>query len=378
MLNTYFLYLKVGNIEAVSSIIDSTYKNIAGINNRNILQVARQNLPYDGEYKVKEIYIAKRGNINIYYINGVLEVNSTKILNYFTMYQDVVNGSFSLKPISNNEYLAYTSNMQKEEYNNSIELTKYNSIKNTVISDEEMAEKYFNSYIHNARYYPDEAYNTLDEDYRNAKFGNAENYKVYLANRSVELENLDYTAIRDISEFGSEQEYKRYINNLEKKSIERYYINEEENYCVCVDGYNNYYIFKILDVMNYELILDTYTVDLPEFLEQYRDANEQEKVELNINKIFKALNDQDYNYVYNRLDETYRNTYFSDIEIFKTQLSNGIFAKNKVELLEYTLVENEHKYNLNITDAENINENTVNMTIIILLGENTDFTIKFE
>ena len=56
-------------------------------------------------------------------------------------YEDVANGSFSLKPISHNQYLAYTSNEQKEEYNNSIELTKYNSIKNTVISDEEMARR---------------------------------------------------------------------------------------------------------------------------------------------------------------------------------------------------------------------------------------------
>jgi len=377
MINNYCLYLKVGNIEAVYCILDNIYKNTEGINNQNVLQIARQNMPYEGEYKIQEIYVTNYQNINIYYIKGIMEKDYTKISSCFTMYKDLANGSYSLKPISYNEYLTYTSNGQKEEYNN-IELTKYNAIVNIVISDEEMAKKYFNSYIHNARYFPDEAYQSLDEEYRDAKFGSFENYKEYLASRATELENLDYTYIRDISEFSSEEEYKKYIYNLEKKSIDKFYINNEENYCVCVDGYNNYYIFEILDIMNYKLILDTYTLDLPEFIEQYEEADEQEKVELNINKIFKALNDQDYNYVYSKLDETYKNSYFSDIETFKSQLSNALFTKNNVELLEYTVEENEHKYSLGITDAEGSDENGVKLTIIVILGENTDFTIKFE
>lgn len=378
MINNYCLYLKVGNIEAVTDILDDAYISTVGINNQNVLQVARQNIPYEGEYKIEEIYVTNNQNTNIYYVKGIMEENYNKISSCFTMYKDVANGSYSLKPISYNEYLAYTSEGQKEEYNNNIELTKYNAIVNIVISDEEMAEKYFNSYIHNARYFPDEAYQSLDEEYRNAKFGSYENYKSYLASRATELENLDYTYIKDISEFDSEEEYKKYIYNLEKKSMEKFYINKEENYCVCVDGYNNYYIFEIVDIMNYKLILDTYTIDSPEFIEQYEEADEGEKVELNINRIFKALNDNDYNYVYNKLEENYKNTYFSDAEAFKTQLSNVLFTKNNVELLEYTVEENEHKYSLGITDEEGTNENGVKLTIIVILGEGTDFTIKFE
>ena len=39
---------------------------------------------------------------------------------------------------------------------------------------------------------------------------------------------------------------------------------------------------------------------------------------------------------------------------------------------------NEHKYTVRITDAEGVNPNSIEMSIIMKLGENTDFTIKFE
>lgn len=51
--------------------------------------------------------------------------------------------------------------------------------------------------------------------------------------------------------------------------------------------------------MNFTVILDTYTIDLPEFTEKYTKASDEEKVLLNIQKGFTAINDKDYRYVYN-------------------------------------------------------------------------------
>ena len=79
----------------------------------------------------------------------------------------------------------------------------------------------------------------------------------------------------------------------------------------CIDQNNNYYIFDQKSIMNFELILDSYTIDLPEFIEVYYVAEAPEKVALNIQKTFDALNCKDYNYVYSKLSEGFKKNYFN-------------------------------------------------------------------
>ena len=365
---------------AVYSILNDNYKNTNGINEQNVLEILSQGTVYYNEYTAKDIYVTNDIIKPIYYVSGMLIEKQSKVNIYFAMYQDIANDTYSLKPISEQEYLSYVSLQYKEVSRNDIEPTDYNKILNVTVTDEEMAEKYLESYIRNARYYPEEAYNSLDEEYRNTRFGSYENYLKYLSNKSNELESLDYTSIKDISEFTTEEEYSNYIASLQQKNMEQYYMYMEDgiNYCVCTDSYGNYYIFRILDVMNYKLMLDTYTINTTEFLERYEEAETDGKVALNINKIFEAINNKDYNYVYNKLDENYKNSYFTTLETFSTFMSNNLFEKNEVEFDTYEEVENSHKYSLIVRDASGENKNQILMTVTIQLGENTDFTIKFE
>lgn len=53
---------------------------------------------------------------------------------------------------------------------------------------------------------------------------------------------------------------------------------------ICVDQTGKYLIFKEKSIMDYEIILDTYTIDLPEFVEQYNSSSEDKKVQFNIQK----------------------------------------------------------------------------------------------
>lgn len=152
----------------------------------------------------------------------------------------------------------------------------------------------------------------------------------------------------------------------------------DTTYCKCIDTYDNYYIFKATGVMNYKLLLDIYTVDLPEFLEQYKEATTEEKGELNIQKIFEAINEKDYKYVYNKLEPTYRATVASDYETFKSYMMNNLFEKNVVEFEDYTENNNDLIYTITITDETENNQNEIKMIINMKLGENTEFSIKFE
>ena len=68
------------------------------------------------------------------------------------------------------------------------------------------------------------------------------------------------------------------------------------------------------EVGKYSVVLDTYTIDLPEFIEKYNSANEKTKVGLNIQKVFDAINNEDYEYVYNKLDNTFKQTNFKTVQ----------------------------------------------------------------
>ena len=380
LIQTYLTYLKAGNNEAVYSILDNTYITTNGINNENVLNIAKQGILYDGNYKAKKIYIKESENSSIYYVYGTLEKSSTRVKIYFIVYTDPTNLSYSLKPITEQEYLRYTIQGQVENYAEKIERTDYNKLSYIQLNNEQIAQKYFENYKNDARYYPQDAYNSLDERYKNLRFGSYENFTAYLTQKAAELEALDYKAVKNANQFQSQEEYQNYIKNLDRKRMEKYYIYtvDETDYCICVDGYGNYYIFKIIDVMNYKLILDTYTIDLPDFLEKYKDASIEDKVILNIEKIFEALNNKDYNYVYNKLEPTYRENTVGTYENFATIMSKNLYEKNSIEYETFTKGENSHKYTLTITDATGKNQAKIQMNITMMLGENTDYTIKFE
>lgn len=65
----------------------------------------------------------------------------------------------------------------EEEDSVTIAKNDYNSIRKIRITQEDIVQKYFNSYIQNVINYPQEVYNMLDEEYKNKKFGSFDNFK---------------------------------------------------------------------------------------------------------------------------------------------------------------------------------------------------------
>ena len=220
----------------------------------------------------------------------------------------------------------------------------------------------------------------LDEVYRNTRFGSFENFKKYLEEKAEELESLDPLSVKDASEFATVDEYTKYVNSLKKTGLTKFdkYTDGDIEYLVCLDTYGNYYIFKISHVMDYKLMLDSYTINTPRFLEEYQKSNEQEKVELTINKVFEALNNKDFKYIYGKLDENYKNANFSNYNDFVQKMQNNFFDRNAVEFDEYDETDSVHEYTLIITDANKIDKRELNLKVFITLRDNTDFTLKFE
>ena len=59
-------------------------------------------------------------------------------------------------------------------------------------------------------------------------------------------------------------------------------------------------------------------------------------------------------------------------------MKNNFFERNTVEFDEYDETDGVHEYTLIITDANNIDKRELNLKIFITLGDNTDYTLKFE
>lgn len=127
------------------------------------------------------------------------------------------------------------SNLEDNSY-----LKKYNSNEYipVYITEEDIIKKYLNEFKNNMLYDIEEAYNSLNKEYREKRFSNLEGYKEYL-NKVISLST--------------------YSMSIEKYSVDR--INGYKVFNVYDDsGYQ--YIIKEISIMNYEVYLDQYTVEI--------------------------------------------------------------------------------------------------------------------
>lgn len=224
-----------------------------------------------------------------------------------------------------------------------------------IIDSATLASMYLNDLKINMLYNVEEAYNKLDDEYKQEKYPTLESFNQYIENN---MENIQSIA----------------INKYEIKRSEK---DSSAYKLIIIDKKDNYYIFDITAVMQYNVILDTYTLDLPEFLEEYNNAQDSEKVLLNLQKVFEAINDKDYHYVYNKLDDTFRTNNFPTEEEFEEYMANTFFDNNSVSYEEYQTRGNIHIYKLVIKNKDDTNAQSIEKEFIMQLGEGTDFVMSF-
>lgn len=379
-IKNFFLYYKVENKNAIYELLDKQYINDYNITSENSIEVL-SNVYKENEnnYSQEIVYVRESSAKPIHYIKGKIENNAGTENYYVTIYWDLDNGTYSIKPITENEYNQYISEELKEENNFSIEEKQYNELQKMTLTDEEKAEKYFKSYINNALYNIEESYRTLDEEYRNAKFPNIDTYIEYLLRKKEELQSMNTDNIKSINEFASETEYNQYINSLKFEGLQQYSFTSKTNEksCICIDYYGYNYIFDITGAMQYTVILDTYTLDLPEFIERYDAGNDQTKLTLNAGKIIEAINNKDYEYVYNKINETFRNNNFSDISAFEQFIKNNFYDINEVQDFSYRQEGSVYICTIGLKNKENSSDLIKSVTILMELQDDRNFEISF-
>ena len=226
----------------------------------------------------------------------------------------------------------------------------YNAYDYKGISDEEYVIDLFNKYKEEILYNTELAYEHLDKEYREKKFETLDNFKEFARKNVVKNVTAKLSKYKKMET----EEYKQYV---------------------CIDQDGKYYIFKEIAVMQYNLMLDEYTIDLPEFIEKYQKANEETKVGMNVEKIKQALNQKDYNYIYKRLDETFKQNNFSTLQKFEEYMNEKYPSIYEIDYLEAS--QENQIYMQPIILKDQYDRSEIKNTIIMQLKEGTDFVMSF-
>lgn len=344
------------NVNAVYNMLDNEYINYKGITKDNLS--TKLNKIDTSIINITNMYISeKTTNMAVYIAQGTLRNKTTaKISQFqimlkldssnrtFTVFlQDYIAEKYKDLKLGNDIEIKIEKNIEKNG-NNTYDFSN--------ISDEKYVTDLFNKYKEEILYNPELAYKHLDEEYKNKRFRTLENFKKYAKN------NVRKNVIM---------------------SLEKYQKETKDGYTqyVCIDQKGNYYIFKETAVKDYTLILDTYTLDLPEFVQKYTDASEEDKILMNIQKVFDAINAGDYSYVYNKLDNTFKANYFKTEADFEKYIKENLYQNNAISYGKYEKNQETYIYNINIRNEENTESKSINKKIVMQLKTGTDFVFSF-
>ena len=365
--NKFFNSILYNNNEEIYNMLEPNYIQDFDITEENVLErfdffdindlseYEQDNLSI--EFKADNVYnIEKSANMTIYFIYGkvITNIRNEKITYNLIVEMDSKNNTFYILPEEYMKKNGYIDISKVKDYNidiNEIEENIYNTFEFINIEDYVVINDYLSSY---QEYIVDDiskSYDLLDLDYRSSRFGSYEEYEQYI---------------------------KENIKDLLSISISKYKVNEKENYneYIFIDKNNNYYIFREKAIMDYTLMLDTYTIDSQEFLDKYEKVDDQTKVGMNVQKIVQALNLRDYKYIYNKLDENFRNNNFSKLEEFKQYMKQRYPLKYTVE---YNEVNKQSGIYIQPIVLTSISEENIKIesNFILKLKEGTDFVMSF-
>lgn len=345
--------------KSIYNTLDKKYIDKFNISEKDIVEMAEE-FKQKGDYvqdvvynlKIKEMYMADISpevTIVLVYAN----INDKEF--NFIAKLDLENSTYSIFGKEYIEKYKYTKDTEISSIEisiDSIESNHYNQFTYVSATTDYIVTQYFSNFKDKVLNNTKDAYELLDEEYRNKRYGNYESYEKYVK------ENYD---------------------EIQDASISKYLVNNYEDYTeyVCLDENGRYYIFRQSTMLDYSVILDTYTIELQDFKDKYYKGNEQVKVGMNIEKIIEAINTKDYDYVYNKMDQTFKKNNFDNIETFKEFIANNFYEYNDIEYINFSKEGNTYIYATNIKNMKDENSTKKGFTVIMKLLEDSDFVISF-
>ena len=343
-------YAKESNKQALYNITETNYIKRNNISTDNVITIY-ENIE---KYYIQEMCAFETSTMSEYYTYGfILKENNDKTENYyFKVCKDSSNSTFSVSPLKIDEYNKAKEGKKNKTENESIKSNLYNKYNYNLYSGKDVAEKYINDFIFKMKYIPDVAFGTLDEEYRNKKFSNIDEFKSYIKNNS---ERFDDFIIRSYGREATEN-----ITNYEVEDINNYY-----------------YKIKASSGMDYTIILDDYTVESNEYVQKYNSSSDSTKIATCINKFFKLIDSKEYKSAYAYLDDTFKQKNFDTVGKFETYAKQNFFNNNTVTISSAEKVGDIYSCKVQIKSGVSVAAMSKDITVIIKLKENTDFVMSF-
>lgn len=367
---SYFLMKQcVGNffnantIQQAFNIIDKEAIDKLGIDQNNIKSL------YDNfnnpDFNIDKIYkqeIDESKDIYMVYLRLKKNSQSNEDVSsvaYFVKI-DKKNVDFSIYPY---EYLQKFNFLQyKENDKISINITEEieknddNGYKVSLISKDEQSiiKELFERFKFDIKFDNNGLYNKIDNEYKSKKFEGLDDFKNFINSKKQQILN---------------------------ENISKYQVNEYENYndYIAISEDEEYYIFSTKNLMDYTILLDRYTVLTEKVINEYNGSLVTVKARYCINRIIRAINNKDYEFVYKNMNTIQKNNYYRDIEDLKEYIQENFYEKNNVEIDdEYKRISsNVYEYTVNLTDAseEDLSYRRFRMTVTIKDGMDFEISI---
>lgn len=283
-------------------------------------------------------------NVALQYLE---DLKPTQIF-YVIVNLDNQNETYSIEPIN----VKSIKDIQLVDEVQEIKPNENNGYEYPALSDIDIIQECMDRYKRISFISPEFVYNNiLDKEYREKRFGNAEKFKEYVETNRESIKSINIKKYQS-GDYDSQAQY------------------------VCIDQNGKYYIFRKTSILDCSLLLDTYSIDIPEFIEKYDSASETDKVGLNANKIVEAVNNKDYEYIYNKLNESFRNSNFSDIGKFEEFINNTFYKNTVMKNAQCKQEGNTYVFTMQISDQEGT-EKLKDVVILMQLLDNRDFVISF-
>lgn len=337
--NLYYLlsenYIKENNITK-----DTVSKYVFNIN--------------DKVFFVPSKMYAKQQNDNIltFVVNGFIENINYEYIQEINIYVniDIIQNTYSIEPITENvEEIANIKipslNQQKIDKNGS------NMFVYQKINDEILVKKYLDFYKKTVLSKPELIYKNLNLEYKNKRFSTFEQFKRYIEIKKEEIKTA---------------------------RMEKYLVTHYTGYTeyICIDQNENYYIFKETSPMQYTVILDDYTLILPQFISKYNSANAETKIAMQVDRVRKALNNQDYKFVYSKLANSFKQNYFREQADFENYAKANFYKTNEFKYTKLEAQDDNYIYTIQIINADD-DTKMQEKTIVIHLKADGDFEFSF-
>ena len=127
--------------------------------------------------------------------------------------------------------------------------------------------------------------------------------------------------------------------------------------------------------MEYSILLDNYTTELPQYSEIYNSMLPSVQAKYCIDRVIKAVNDKNYEFIYNKLNIVQKSE-FSSYNDFVKFIKEIFYEENNYEFIDYKKSSNAvYQYLVKITDKTEKTFSFRRLDMQVVLEDDTDFMI---